>query len=74
VIYCYIQALHGIFSGLMLMNEKVGNRYISIVVSILQEFILKGDKIEKQVLSILKSIMLNCIKKSLWVTNTQVSS
>ena len=52
------------------MNEKLSNNFISSIVSILQEFITKGGKIEKQSYGILKSVMTNCIRKSLWA-NTQ---
>ena len=50
------------------MNERTANKYVSVVVSILQEFIVKGGRIEKQAFSILKAIMANCIRKSLWVS------
>ena len=45
VTFCYIQALHVVFEALVSMNEKTANKYVSVVVSILQEFIVKGGKI-----------------------------
>ena len=71
VIFCYIQSLHCVFEALVSMNERTANKYISVVVSILQEFIVKGGKIEKQSFSILKAIMINCIRKSLWISKEQ---
>ena len=67
-IFCYVQALHAAFEALVSMNETAANKYISAIVSLLQEFITKGGRIEKQSVGILKSIMSSCIRKSLWIT------
>ena len=71
VIFCYIQALHVVFEALISMNERIANRYVSVIVSILQEFVVKGGRIEKQAFGILKAVMGSCIKKSLWIGQQQ---
>lgn len=36
VVFCYIQALHAVFATFLVMNEKSANKYLSVVISILQ--------------------------------------
>ena len=67
VLFCYLQALHAIFEAFLLMKEKMANKFISAIISILQEFITKGGRIEKQATGIMRHILSNCIRKSLWV-------
>ena len=64
--YCYLQALHSAFEAFFPLNEKRANKYLSSIISVFQEFIAKGGKVEKHAVSLLKSILSNCIRKSLW--------
>ena len=67
IIFCYLQALHASFESLVPLNEKKANRFLASIISIFQEFMVKGGKIEKHSSNLLKSLMGNCIRKSLWM-------
>ena len=67
IIYGYMQALSESFINFCQFDRSKGNKYLSGIISIFQEFVIREGKIQHQATSLLQRVLTQTIDRSLWI-------